>query len=67
MNHTNSKTQTNSSAAKCLYPLNNDLQEGDEGFIGPYDSGCITREVDETNSRIEPGYDVGGGSLMVVF
>ena len=60
-------TQTKGSAAKCVFPSNQGLQEGDEGYIGAYDSGCITREVDDTKSRLEPGYEVGGGRPMVVF
>jgi len=58
---------TTNTGAKCVFPDSGNLQKGDTGYIGPYDSGCITREVDSTDSKLQPGYDVGGGRVMVVF
>ena len=57
----NTKThtiQTRSSGSKCVFPDNGKLKEGDDGFIGADDPGCITREVDEDTMKLEPAYQV---------
>lgn len=49
--------KTRSGGSKCVFPDNGDLKEGDDGWIGPNDPQCITREVDEDTTRLEPAYE----------
>ena len=44
-----------------MFPDNGNLKEGDNGWIGPNDPGCITREVDEDSMKLEPAYQVSAG------
>lgn len=48
--------KTRDTGSKCVFPDNGDLKEGDNGWIGPNDPGCITREVDEDTMKLEPAY-----------
>ena len=48
-----------------MFPDNGDLKEGDNGWIGPYDPRCITRQVDDDTMKREPAYEVSAGAGCV--